>query len=319
MTLQDTQMIMDDTNKLIKKLLNGLVDIKEGRINRWNSEENKMAKKFVTKDSGERQNYDSGMRRDTDENKPRFDLVYQPLFKRWAELMQRGAVKYTANNWQKANSLEELARFKASAYRHFFSWFNDENPEEDHAAGVLFNIAAVEYLKEKLGVDINGEQWAQPNCLNNYEVSNTGKVRRIKDQKIMAQWKNKWGYMLVSVSNEERKSYQVHRLIAEAFIGKNEKQVNHIDGNKTNNNIENLEYCTASENNKHAFEIGLRTAPYSNAKITYEDAEEIRFRVAGGEKQTSLVKEYKLSPQTINDIIKCRIWNKPNPNEENQK
>lgn len=106
--------------------------------------------KYTTKDSGKRVNYKSGMRRDIQDDKPRYDLCYQPMLKRWAELMSRGAKKYGENNWQLANSEEELKRFKASAYRHFYQWFNEENIEEDHAASLIFNVAAVEMLKEKL-------------------------------------------------------------------------------------------------------------------------------------------------------------------------
>lgn len=104
---------------------------------------------FITKDSGERILFKSGMNRDTQNGKPRFDLIYQPLLLRWAELMSRGAEKYGDNNWQLANSTEEADRFMASAWRHFYQWANGLNPEEDHAAAVIFNIAAIEYLKEK--------------------------------------------------------------------------------------------------------------------------------------------------------------------------
>jgi len=109
-----------------------------------------IAKGYVTKDSGERKEYKSGMHRDLDKGKPRYDLIYQPMLKRWAELMARGADKYGDNNWMKANSEEELKRFKASAYRHFYDWLNNENTDEDHSAAIMFNVAAVEYLKEKL-------------------------------------------------------------------------------------------------------------------------------------------------------------------------
>jgi len=105
---------------------------------------------FITKDSGHRQEFTSGMRRDIAKNKARYDLVYMPLLKRWADLMGRGAEKYGENNWQKACTEEELNRFKQSAFRHFIQWFTGEAPEEDHAAAVLFNISGAEYVKKKL-------------------------------------------------------------------------------------------------------------------------------------------------------------------------
>lgn len=61
----------------------------------------------------------------------------------------------------------------------------------------------------------------------------------------------------------QRKTYQVHRLIAMAFIPNPDKKpyINHKDGNKHNNSIDNLEWCTASENNKHAWRTGLNHTP----------------------------------------------------------
>lgn len=267
-----------------------------------------MAKDFVTKDSGKRQEYQSGMKRDIQEGKPRFDLCYMPMFERWAALMTRGMEKYGENNWKKANSLEELNRFRASAMRHFMQWFNNVDQTEDHAAAVLFNISAVEYLKDKIGVETDGKIWIQPVSLQNYEVSNEGDIRRKTDNRLMAKWCNKFGYQLVSLSNEERKHYQIHRLVAEAFLGPSKLQVNHKNGVKTDNNIDNLEYCTASENNQHSYTKLGRKASKHNAKITYEIAEEIRSLVAEGLKQKDIAKKYQLSPQTINDIIKYRIW-----------
>lgn len=108
---------------------------------------------FVTKDSGERQSFSTGMVRDVQTNKPRYDLLDMPLLKRWAELMGRGAQKYGENNWRKAGTQEELQRFKASAMRHLFQWFNDET-DEDHAAAVCFNLAGAEMVKEKIRENI---------------------------------------------------------------------------------------------------------------------------------------------------------------------
>ena len=113
-----------------------------------------MRKKFITKDSGKRQNYKSGMIRDLEEGKPRYDLVIpekskHSMLKRWAELLERGMAKYGYRNWEKANSEEELLRFKASAFRHFVQWFEGEE-DEDHGAAVFFNIQAYEHVKEKI-------------------------------------------------------------------------------------------------------------------------------------------------------------------------
>lgn len=112
--------------------------------------------KFVTKDSGERVDYPSGMRRDIASDKPRFDLINglnfpyeESLLYRWAKLMQRGAEKYGENNWCKANSEEELDRFKASAWRHFIQAMSGED-DEDHFAAVCFNLNAILYLKWKV-------------------------------------------------------------------------------------------------------------------------------------------------------------------------
>lgn len=73
-----------------------------------------------------------------------------PMLVRWAELMGRGAQKYGERNWEKAATEEELARFKASAFRHFVQWFYGMNPEEDHAAAVFFNISGAEYVKARM-------------------------------------------------------------------------------------------------------------------------------------------------------------------------
>jgi hypothetical protein len=114
----------------------------------------------VTKDSGKRQEFESGMRRDTEEGKPTFSLLVpkgvpyeEQILTRFAALLARGAEKYTARNWEQANSEEELERYYSSAFRHFMQWICGED-DEDHAAAVMFNIMCAETLKWKLA---NGE------------------------------------------------------------------------------------------------------------------------------------------------------------------
>ncbi len=115
-----------------------------------------MVKSYKTKDSGKREDYQSGMKRDTEEGKPAFSLILpllQPfketLLYRWAMLMMRGFKKYGYRNWEKANSEEELERYKSSAMRHFMQWMACED-DEDHSAAVCFNINAAEYVKWRL-------------------------------------------------------------------------------------------------------------------------------------------------------------------------
>jgi hypothetical protein len=112
---------------------------------------------FVTKDSGQRISYPSGFVRDVQTGKPRYDLIYRPALTRWAELMARGAEKYGEDNWRLASSPEELKRFKASLWRHMIQ-FMDGDESEDHAASMMFNIAACMYVMEKSGIDINGNK-----------------------------------------------------------------------------------------------------------------------------------------------------------------
>lgn len=104
---------------------------------------------FITKDSGIREEYGSGMVRDTQSGKPRYDLIDLAFLKRWAELMGRGAEKYGERNWELADSEDELARFKQSALRHMFQWLEGDGTE-DHAVAVAFNLAAAEFVKRKL-------------------------------------------------------------------------------------------------------------------------------------------------------------------------
>lgn len=105
---------------------------------------------FVVKDSGERVDYPSGMRRDTQDGKTDFTLAIDgPMFERYAEHLTKGAAKYGKRNWQLAESEEELERFRSSALRHMIQWLNG-HVDEDHAAAVWFNINAAEMVKEKL-------------------------------------------------------------------------------------------------------------------------------------------------------------------------
>lgn len=106
-----------------------------------------------------------------------------------------------------------------------------------------------------------------------YEVSNLGRIKSkdritrngksnycIKKGKILKIGSNSLGYAIIGLwKDKKQRFFQVHRIVAETFIknSENKKEVNHKDGNKRNNNIENLEWVTRSENVKHAIKHGL--------------------------------------------------------------
>lgn len=98
----------------------------------------------------------------------------------------------------------------------------------------------------------------------NYSVSDEGFVRNNKTGKILKPSKTSNGYLKVSL---DRKSLNIHRLVANAFIENDGKtQVNHKDGNKKNNNVSNLEWCTPKQNVIHAQRLGLKKINYQNIK-----------------------------------------------------
>lgn len=132
-----------------------------------------------------------------------------------------------------------------------------------------------------------------------YQISNLGRVKSlarktfanvnnftVKEDKIMKLTVNIFGYITIQLANGTKKLHFVHRLIAAAFISNPENKpfVNHIDGVKANNNIENLEWVTKSENELHAYKTGLKVGKtnmkgvinenhYKSKKVVQSDLE----------------------------------------------
>jgi hypothetical protein len=173
------------------------------------------------------------------------------------------------------------------------------------------------------------EEWRTTTVCDRYEVSNLGRVRHkgaykpfksnmngemiqiTKSSKILKITETSGGYRRVMIA---RKQHSIHRLVAEAFIPnpENKPQVNHVNGDKTNNCVENLEWCTGSENIRHRIDVlGVTTSVGENhpgAKLDEQRVLSIRERLSAGEKGRDLAKEYNVVFQTISDIKRRKLW-----------
>ena len=101
---------------------------------------------FETRDSGEREEFPTGSRRDTQTGKPRYDLIGHEGLTRLAGLMERGAAKYGPSNWRLG---QPVSRYYASAFRHLIQWASG-NRDEDHLSGVVFNIFGIMHIEDTL-------------------------------------------------------------------------------------------------------------------------------------------------------------------------
>lgn len=117
-----------------------------------------------------------------------------------------------------------------------------------------------------------------------YKITQDGKVYSEKSKKFLTNSLSTHGYYKISLcKNEKQKTFKVHRLVAEHFIDnpENRKCVNHKNGKKTDNRVQNLEWCTFSENTYHAYRTGLRIPTkgnqYTNGKKWKIGDEELGF------------------------------------------
>ena len=151
-----------------------------------------------------------------------------------------------------------------------------------------------------------------------FSVTEKGEVFSKRSNKFLKQVELKSGYLsLATKINGVNKTFRVHREIAKAFLNnpENKPHVNHKDGNKLNNEVDNLEWCTQSENMKHAVDTGLlingKGEDCHVSKLTDKDVTYIRQNYAPRNKRfgsRALANRFNVAHSTISDIINYKTW-----------
>jgi predicted XRE-type DNA-binding protein len=143
-----------------------------------------------------------------------------------------------------------------------------------------------------------------------YQVSNLGRVKSLRKNLIMKLCSANHGYLNVGLNKNLKKSFYIHRLVAQAFIPnpENKPQVNHKDGNRLNNKVENLEWNTNYENMRHGYDTGLIDNKKENNGRSKLKEKDVIFIRKSKLSQKELSEKFKISKCQINKIINNLFW-----------
>jgi len=150
------------------------------------------------------------------------------------------------------------------------------------------------------------EEWIKVIGYVDYMVSNTGKLKR--KERILKPDYNKGYFRYTLCKNNQTKRFLAHRLVAICFIPNpnNKGFVNHIDGDKLNNHVTNLEWCTSSENEVHSYKV-LNKLNH-NRKLSDDALIDIKLNVIKSLNTHVYMSKYNVSRKTILNVINNKTY-----------
>ena len=221
-------------------------------------------------------------------------------------------VIYTGYNQTEISDMVEILSKYTNLYMKFGRFVPDQKAHHD-------SVLDIDLISDNQYGMYLTEEWKPIENYSKYMVSSFGRIKSVGNSRnilhiIRKLNVNKKGYQLISITNDIgiRKTLKVHRLVADAFIPitNTNEQVNHKNGIKADNFVGNLEWCTNSENQKHAFKTKLNSnfgIENPNCILTESEVKEIRenkYKLTYKE----LGDKHGVTKSAISNIMRQKTW-----------
>jgi len=169
------------------------------------------------------------------------------------------------------------------------------------------------YLQRFSKKELKNEIWKNVEDYDNYQVSNLGRIKSVRNNRIMNPWVDRTGRLGIGFSeNSKKKKFRIHRLVLETFVGNCPKNMEccHWDGNPTNNRLENLRWDTSKSNKFDRIRHGTSNqgSKHGMSKLNEENVNRIRKLYGEGMLQKNIAILFGVKNMAISSIINRKTW-----------